>query len=335
MKPSLEEIASKSYVDKKTGIFHIPETIRNRRVIRYFLEYAEDQEEPPIIVLEEKYTRQSVMHKLGPGRCYNANRNLVIALLETRLLRTPSGKEPDNRDPIDNYSLAQIISYAYQIPINQVLVSKSYLSSREFKSLDPIKRVRYLFNAYKGTSWFERFIRKYKRRRVIQRFNPLHDISLRDLPEILCTSDYEPYSPNGNLTKLVNVGIIIPRNRFKRFSPRNFINVEALIELASLITGKSREELTIKDTYLNNIVENYINNRLLPYLERKSLKPSQRISLRTARHLTGLDTEDLVKRLRIKLPEKRKRFYSKDVRVCAFDLAAYELMPAGMTITNY
>jgi len=330
MKLSLEEIASKSHTDRKTGIFQIPETIRNRRVIRYFLEYAEDQEEPPIVVLEEKYTRQSVMHKLGPGRCYNANRNLVIAILETRLLRTPSGKEPGDRDPIDNLSLAQVISFAYQIPIKQVLVSKSYLSSQKFKSLNPVERVRYLFNAYKGTSWFERFIRKYKRRRILQRFNPWHNISLRDLPEILCTSDYEPNSPEGNLTKLVNSGLIIPRERFKRFSPINFVDITALIELASLITGKTREQLTVKDTYLESIVESYINNKLLPYLERFSLKPDQKISLRTAGRLTGLDTEDLVKRLRIKLPKKRRRYYSKDIKIYALDLAAYELKNSSL-----
>ncbi len=325
-KPLLEDIAPEVDISQTKGVFYIPEIIRGRRVIRYFLEFSEDKVEPSIVVLEEKYTRQSVMYKLGPERCYNSNRNLVIALLEYGLLRTDSGEKPSHQgDAINNLSLAQVISFAYKVPLETILMPKSYFLSEEFLSKNTKERVRILFNAYKGTSWFERFRKKYKRRKSSQRFNSWHDISLRDLPEILCTSDYEPHNPGGNLTKLLKSGLLIPKNKFKRSSLRNFVDIEALIELVSLTTGKSISELTIKDYYIDRVVESYMDNRLLPYLKKNSLKPDQRISLKAARLLTGIGTDELVKRLRIKLPTNRRRFYSQDIDIYAFDLAAYEL----------
>ncbi len=178
MRPTLEDIAEEVELSQDKGIFHIPDTIKGRRVIRYFLEYAKKQKKHPIVVLEEKYTRQSVMQKLGEDRCYNSNRNLVIALLQYKLLRTPSGEEPDYHGvAIDNLSLAQVISFAYQVPIEEVLVPKSYFSSKNFKSKNTSKRIQTLYNAYTGTSWFERFKRKYKRRKSKQKFTSWYNIS--------------------------------------------------------------------------------------------------------------------------------------------------------------
>lgn len=325
MNPSLEEIASEVNVNQEKGIFYIPEAIKERRVIRYFLEYSKKQKEHPIVILEEKYTRQSVMNKLGKNRNYNSNRNLVISLLEYWLLRTPSNEKPDYpRALIDNLSLAQIISFAYQVPIENILSSKSYFSSSKFKSKSPEERVKILFNAYTGTSWFERFRRKYKRRKSNQRFTPWHNISLTDLPKILCTSDYEPHNPDGNLTKLVNAGLIIPRTRFRRFYSRNFVNVRALIELASLTTGKPERKLTHEDTYIDYITRKFIRERLIPYLNRTHLEMDSEITLEEARYRTGLDSDILCRVLRIK-PNKSKRFYSKITKIKALDLALYEL----------
>lgn len=325
MKPTLEEIISKADMSQEKGIFYIPKDIKKRRVIRYFLKYAEKQPECPLVVLEEKYTRQSIIHKLSKKRCFNSNRNLVKAFLEYKLLRTPSNEEPDYQGaPIDNLSLAQVISYAYQVPIENVFLSKSYFSSSKFKSQNRKQKIKTLVNSYTGASWFERFKRKYKRRKRNQRFTTWHNIPLSDLPRLLCTSDYEPNDPAGNLTKLVMNNFIIPRDKFKRFSSRNFIDVYALIELASQVTGKCKEKLTNHDPYINYIARKFIYEKLIPHIRKTNLKLGENITLETARYRTGMDSDVLCRALKIK-PNKAKRFYSKGTKIPAIDLALYEL----------
>lgn len=317
------EISRGLRISQSAGYFFVPENIKERRVIRYWLDNL-CIEKVPLVVEEENYIRESAMIKLVPGKNYGVQRNVVQALQEYRLIRPESGSRFFDRTLLSNLSLAQTISWAFESPIEEVLLSEEYLQSIDFKRKDPRERVRTLFNAYSGAHWFERFRKKYKRRRSNQKFNPWHNISLRDLPEMLCTSGYEPHDPNGNLTKLVNAGLIIPKTRFRRFSSRNFVDVEALIELASLSTERPREKLTNRDAYINYIARKFIEERLIPHIRKTDLRLDEDVTLKKARQRTGKDSEVLCKVLRIK-PNRTKRFYSSVTMMKGIDLALYEL----------
>jgi hypothetical protein len=324
MKSSLEEIASEIDINQKTGIFHIPESIRNCVYITHFIEQIKPGEEHPIVVAEEKYTRQSVIQKIGEGKGYHLSLKFVSELLEYQLLRLHPRKPGQRVVALDNLSFAQVISFVYQVPIETVLIPESYFSSEEFKSKGYKERLKVLFNAFTGTSWFERFKLKFKRRKINQKYTPWHNISLDDLPDLLCTSPYEPNDSKGNLTKLVNAGFIVPRTKFIKNSQKNFVDNDALIELASLVTGRSHEELTNEDDYIEYIAREFIQKRLIPYSKEVGIDLRKTVSLSTARKRTGFISKYLCKLFGI-TPRTKNFFYSRHVRFPSINLLLYEL----------
>jgi len=324
----LKTIPRKLKKKQSRGRFKVPEVIKCRRVIRYWLEDLEEQTKIPLVINNEHYTRQSVIKKLGPDRCFASNRNLVMALHEYRLIR-PQNQRSNLKspgEPIQPLSLAQTISWAYDKRIQDVLLKESYLQSAEFKRLKPAKRVKILFNAYSGVKWFEIFRGRFEKYGHIDKIPHWHNIPLTNLSDMLCTADYEPGNPRHNLVRLVNKGLIIPvKGRFKRFSSKNFVHTEAFAQLVAELKNKDLDQVYVKDdNYLDQLVNSFVVNRLMRFLNKWSLKPDQVLTTDEAKKIIGVtrkSIQDKSKKNILKHSKRqgRRRYFK------AIDFAIYAL----------
>ncbi len=318
-------IANNLRVNQTTDYFYVPESIRKRRVLRYWLEDI-CGENAPIVVAESVYSRQSVTRKLGPNRSYNANRNLVIALMSYGLIRPQENKKQWNySSPVDNLSLAQTISWAFGERIQDVLVSQDYFSSARFLAKPPLQRVRELSDAYAGTRFLERFKRKLIKSKSLPKLHIDEDLRLIDIPQILPVGRYRPNETSNTLVMLVNKGLIIPRvGKFHKKSPTNFVDIQALAELISILTERSSDEFLVPlDSYIHDLVESYIN-RLNGFLSNNPIDPSREYTLQEASDILRIRKRILESKLK-KGVFKDVLYSGKNTSIPGIDLAIHIL----------
>lgn len=295
--PKPKTISRKLKKKQKKGIFKVPD-LRNRRIIRGWLEWVVSSSEVPLVIENEKYTRSSAMKKIGKKGRFSANRNLLIVLNEYRILRSmKKGVFKEPKELVDTLSLAQTISWKYKIPIQEIHLTQEYLSSRDFKRKSPAERVKILFNGYTGIKWFETFKRRYKDYgEDVDSVYDWQNIRLRDLSEILGTSEYEPKSLNHNLVRLVNIGIVFPK-KGKKFRPnnsRNFVHNEGFAQLIACLTDRDFEDVYVRDDpYFTRLVDRFIVNRVFPFLDHYQIDYNEELTTDEASEILGIKRDSV------------------------------------------
>jgi hypothetical protein len=249
------------------GVFEVEGEIQHNCVIGKALQQLPNT--TPQVIIEERYFRNSAARKLLRKENQGTTRNLSQRLDEQRLIRPKPGFTFNHQKvPISNLSLAQTLSWAYQEPIEDILISEQFFNSEEFLENSNDKRIRFLFNAYDQVVWFEDFKKRFRKRKSPPQIKPGQRVRLRDLHEILCTADYVPSIKESNLTKLVDRGFILPAEpSFHKHSLTNFVNTHALVTFLSLLSQKRPKKIIMSENKdMVELVSSYIHNRFLPFV---------------------------------------------------------------------
>jgi len=326
MAENLEWKVSPAKAKQRTGVFKLPQRVKNRRVVRYWLESLNGMK-VPLVIPEEHYSRRSIMNKLGPERNLSANRNLVIALMNYGLIRARNrNKTIAHSKPVDSLSLQQTISGFFGVPIEETKVSQEYLQSKEFRNRGFYARIPIQCNAYAGTRWFETFKSKIRKRANEIKIYPSQKIRLKDLNAVLKLGRYRPNEPGNHIVRLVNEEMIVPEEkRFKRKGTTNYVDVKRLSKLLSIVTGKHPHYFRHPDdSYFDKLVESYIQNKLLPYLVDKDLSAEKRYSVREAAKLIGVKPD--IFRMKVKNKVIKNTTYDASrTSVLGIDIATHVL----------
>ncbi|MBU3906734.1 MAG: hypothetical protein KKA64_00615 [Nanoarchaeota archaeon] len=288
----IERLIDKLNISQREGIFQVPEEVSEDKGVQGWLKRLSNFEQTPLVVKEETYYQVGIEKKL------NTSRRIITEKLSKYGLIRPQGSEDFDyiacavSEPVSNLSLTQVISYAFNQPIESILVSEDLFSSKEFLEKSPSERVKILFNAYKGSCWFEHFRKKQEQIAKAIKNPPKimknQRISRADLGDYFISR--MDSSNKTTLGKLCDKGFIIPANgSFKSKSLNNLVDNEGLAQLLSLLYSIDKSEILIKDdNYTEELVSSFVSKRLLPYLAKTGIDEKARYTVSQSSHLTGI-----------------------------------------------
>ncbi|MBU0535884.1 MAG: hypothetical protein KKE20_02890 [Nanoarchaeota archaeon] len=320
---ALERLVHKLDTEQRTGIFRVPDEIKADYGIKIWTGRKRRDDIPaPIVVEEEEYYRTGARKKIG------AHIEFLNKLCKAGMIRPRDGEDFDYLDihivePVSTLSLAQTISWAFHRPIEDVLVSNKDFKSREFRSMPEEEQISYLFHAYQGAHWFERFLGRQKS--ITEGLNsPVvrswQKISRMELSEwFMADSMYL-------VKQLIDKGLLIPENKIKTHSKVDVNNV-GLARLLSLIHNVPFDQVYLdgNDPYCADVADDFLSKKLMPYMLSYSIHPDSRYSIKESVRIIHLPYRRLFEA--VKSGALKNTRYQKDGKtsISGIDLAIYAL----------
>ena len=158
MGTTIDRIVDKLDIEQTEGIFEVPDKLNENTWIKKWLDkFRQDINQTPLVVAEENYYKNGIEVKLKASRPLVTEKLAKSGLIRPRDKEDFSYKPPYVREPVSTLSLAQTISWIWQKPIEEILVSGDYFLSEDFLQEEYNERLKTLFNAYSGCNWFELF----------------------------------------------------------------------------------------------------------------------------------------------------------------------------------
>jgi hypothetical protein len=273
----------------------------------------------PFVIREQRYYRAGAEVRLHLSYVG------IKKLCRCGLLRPADGKEFSShvgiRGYIDILSIAQTLSWLWDIPIEDILISETVFRSSDFLSLDPEDRVKILFNAYRGCDWLENFIlRQQSRQKILsqKRINPLHKISRAEI------CDWFVIDTQGTFFKnLVMRGFVIPDGaRFTPKSKLNFISLPAFLRFISLLTSVPVVEFydSKSASYYELLAERFAVC-LTQYLAKVRISPIKTYSLSESSRLTRTPLSTLYSATKLGILRSKKA--NRVILIQGIDLVIY------------
>jgi hypothetical protein len=280
---SLQRIVRQLEVKQTKGIFSVPDVVKEDPYVGRFREkLLANLDYTPLVVQEETYKRSTISRKLLTDK--TRSHWPVNRLAHYGVVRPQKGR--DFRygefvgEPINTLSLAQLISWIFNEPIENIWLPKSTFEEEDFKKKDVTEQIIILFNAYRGSYYLNHLennmashVKKTKMKKedfpIVREWQ---GISLRGLLK------YFPVCTKSTINPLFERGLFIPlREEFKHGSTLNgMINNIALAQLIALIYDTEIDNILIRtkdDEYLKKLTSTYLTKRLLPFLENNNIDP--------------------------------------------------------------
>jgi len=304
----------------------------NQIAIRRLIERSRSKKplDHPIIVAEETYTRVSVRKKLEL-----TSTQLELLINEGLIQPEDPCETLDYRGaPVSNLHFARTSAFLYGAKESKILLPEKYFQSRTFKSRSPEFRVKTLCKAYLGAKWFEIFTSRFNAQTEIPTITKGQMIRISDLPKILKTGEYLPGDSVYNLTRLVDMGFIIPEEgEFKYRSSRNVVNNRALIKLISIISNKKFSEIKREDPSFQDVVMDFMRNKLACFLSDHQIFYDDIILLKQAADLVEIRPADLYRKISSASLAKSEK-YLEEKEVSGINLAISMLRPTDYSFTR-
>ncbi|PIN90427.1 hypothetical protein COU57_03510 [Candidatus Pacearchaeota archaeon CG10_big_fil_rev_8_21_14_0_10_32_14] len=311
----LESVIEEININQRKGIFELPKRVKEDVSIKRWFDNVVSFEEVPVVVREESYNINSVHKKIGMMPYEIARKLTSPGILRHK-------KRESKLNKISQLSLAQLFSWSYQKPIEEILISQDYFKSPEFKRSTPkVERVSFLCNAYEGTRWFENFRKHvFKISDQPPKIYSWQRISRFDVADLFLIG-------NGNKTsldKLTSLGFLIPKNKnFQRSSKDNIVDNKSLAQLIACLYDTPLSEVFSHDSsYINYLSRNYLENKLIPYLKENDIDPLEPYTLKEAseiikRPFLSIQSAGIKNRIR--------HLLEKPYRALGIDFAIYTL----------
>lgn len=283
----LVRIVHELNVKQRRGIFRVPENVQADTGLLNWTERLQ-QFPLPLVTAEETYFRGGIQRKLRTSRRIVTDKLSRYGLLRPRESDDFAYGGPTTRAPVSTLSLAQTISWAFQQPIQEILIPERAFSRKEFLQQPPQERVITLFNAYTGCRWMERITKEQKlfSDLVKPQVKPWQRISRYDL-----TRWFGGGMANGAVRKLSEKGMVIPKgNSWTSKSLHNIVDREALAQLIALFHGVSLDDVLVSDNdaYLNELAQTFFYNRLIPFMSAHNINVGDTYSIPEAAALLGI-----------------------------------------------
>lgn len=321
-------------LNQERGIFQVPSIIINDiGTKRWLIRFRENPKKERIkVICGESYNLAGVQKILG------VSSKVTNKLCSLGLLRP---KENNfslfgkgymvKRKFVSPLSLAQVISFASERPIEEILIDKDFFQKRKFLEQDPKERIKQIFQAFEGVSWFENLKLRVKRNLADQReaiFLRKNDrIRYLDLQDILGIFHSGWQGEAGALKKIKDLGLIIFQNGYKPKGPKNFVDTEALAQLISLFSNRHINEILLPvDKTEGYLTECFYQRRLIPSLNLFRLDPRRLYTISEGAKLLGLKRQTLYNA--VKKATVKNAQYLKDKRqwlILGIDLMIYKL----------
>lgn len=279
---TLQRIVRQLEVKQRKGIFDVPDVAKDDPYVGRFREKLELKlEDTPLVVQEETYYRSTLNRKLLTDQ--TRTHWPVNRLAHYGILRPQTGRDfrYENLvgEPLNTLSLAQLISWIFNEPIESIWLPRSTFEEKDFRSKNVTEQIKILFNAYRGSHYLNHLenkmaphVKKTKEgKEALPTVKEWHTISLRRLTE---------YFPvwTSTINPLFERSLFIPlHEEFKHGSSLNgMINNIALAQLIALIYDTEIDNILIRtkdDEYLKKLESTYLTKRLLPFLESNNIDP--------------------------------------------------------------
>ncbi len=306
------------------------EVYRSRGVQRWLRKKIPQFATVPLVVQEERYYRDGIEVKLGFA--YNTTNSFC----SYGLLRPAEYlSELPQRWPVSTASLAELISWAFRVPIERILLPEGYFKQDEFLQKNPATRIAILYNAYLGAGWFEHFRRHCRRvwKKGSLTIVKGKKMNLSEISELL-----EYHSTNGNergvRARLIRHGFLIPEGKknFISKSVYNYVDMGSFVKLLSLVLevpGHALVTAAKPNSYREELADSFIANKLIPFLVEYNINVRRAYSLADAASLLYIP--------RVRLYEaalngtiKNITFNSWMTKIKGIDLAIYGIRRKSM-----
>lgn len=311
-------------LQQRTGRSHVQLNERPEKFLRELRSKVRQRVHTvPLVVEEERYFREGVSHKLG------VSKYLVNELVRKGLLRyqRASFHEGYHREKLSALSLAYVTSWLFETPLERILYSSDNLRKEASLQNSIEERMKILFNAYRGCSWFEYFCLRQRREYPTPPALPVTPALRRQQLALLlagCT-----HFQRGAIVRLTKAGFIIPYGQrpFQKKSSHNLISTEGVACLLSFVYGANSVSSLFagrEASAWSNLEQLFVQRRLLPYLVSHSILPSRKYLTRVAAQLAGVPSSRLRDAARLGVLRhstlKHRNTYAKGI-----DIALYAL----------
>ncbi len=213
------------------------------------------QQKPlPLVIEEERYYRSGVQRKLG------FSRKLTRTLLKSDALHLQSPRY--RKKPVDNKSLAGLLSWATGRQPEEVLISEKYFGSTSFQAMPLTNQISIIDRAYTGTHWFEKLRRRWMQKTTAGTrllFYPRQRIGRRELADLL---DVAESSSAGGLTRAFR---FLGGERKCSKSLHNTAPIENVAIFISYLCNVPVEEI-LRFNPVEKFADWFVQRKLLPYV---------------------------------------------------------------------
>ncbi len=271
------------------------------------------QQKPlPLVIEEERYYRSGIQRKLG------FSRKLTRTLLKADALHLQSPRY--RKKPVDNKSLAGLISWATGRQSEEVLISEKYFGSTSFQAMPLTDQISIIDRAYTGTHWFEKLRRRWMQKTTAGTqllFYPRQQIGRRELADLL---DVAESSSAGGLTKAFR---FLGGKRKCSKSLHNTAPLENVAMFLSYLCNVPVEKI-LRSNPAEKLAGCFVKRKLLPFVLQHNIGLHQYYSLARAADSSGTTYPRLfyaVQRARI----PNARVLGRTPYVNGLELALYAL----------
>ena len=299
-------------LDQRTGIFAVSEEIERYTGLKKWRNRLK-RNPMPVVVAGEKYCRNGLQEKL------HCSERITNQRLPAAGLFRPVGGYGFNGTytAVDTLSIAQVVSWVFQTPIEEVLFS----TNGECREKPIGERLDILFHAYAGSNWLDSFVKKHRRAAVTPPpVHVTHNISRRDAQKWFLASS----THIGSIRKFFDEGFVSPLNGGFRVegNAHNWVNAYELAHLVARVYDIAVEDVMKEDTD-EELVDYFLTRKLVPYIQNKGIVPEHLYGTYNAARLIGVSPNSFRSAVvRNNVPSvKRKGKYL----ISGIDLAIYGL----------